>query len=46
MAIHYPRRVSKRKRINSGGIRTRMKTKSGRKLLARQRRKGRRFARV
>lgn len=41
MAMHYPRRVSRIKRKRQLGFRARMKTKSGRKLINRQRRVGR-----
>lgn len=39
--MHYPHRVSKLKRKRAIGFRARMKTKSGRKLINRQRRIGR-----
>jgi ribosomal protein L34 len=39
--MHYPHRVSKVKRKRAIGFRARMKTKSGRKLINRQRRIGR-----
>ncbi|MFG0326849.1 MAG: 50S ribosomal protein L34 [Phycisphaerales bacterium JB037] len=39
--MHYPRRVSRIKRKRQLGFRARMKTKSGRKLINRQRRVGR-----
>ena len=42
MAMHYPRRVSRIKRKRSIGFRARMKTKSGRKIINNQRRRGRR----
>lgn len=42
MAMHYPRRTSKVKRVRTVGFRSRMKTKSGRKIINRQRRIGRR----
>lgn len=42
MAMHYPRRTSKVKRVRTVGFRSRMKTKSGRKMINRQRRIGRR----
>ncbi|MCA9274000.1 MAG: 50S ribosomal protein L34 [Phycisphaerales bacterium] len=43
MAMHYPRRVSRLKRIRSQGFRARMKTKGGRKIMNRRRRIGRRI---
>lgn len=42
MAMHYPRRVSKIKRVRMFGFRARMKTKAGRKLINRKRALGRR----
>lgn len=41
MAMHYPRRTSNIKRRRTVGFRARMKTKSGRKILNRRRRIGR-----
>lgn len=41
MAMHYPRRVSKIKKIRKHGFRARMKTKSGRKIINGRRRIGR-----
>lgn len=46
MAMHYPRRVSRIKRVRSFGFRARMKTRLGRKLINRKRRKGRRLTAV
>jgi large subunit ribosomal protein L34 len=43
MAMHYPRRKSNVKRRRSFGFRARMKTKSGRKLLNKRRRIGRKI---
>lgn len=43
MAIHYPRRKSNVKRRRQLGFRARMKTRSGRKLLNRRRRIGRKL---
>jgi large subunit ribosomal protein L34 len=40
--MHYPRRVSKRKRARKLGFRARMRTRSGRKIINRKRRAGRR----
>ncbi len=42
--MHYPRRVSKIKRIRKLGFRARMKTRAGRKLISRKRRVGRRVS--
>lgn len=39
--MHYPHRISKIKRKRAIGFRARMKTKSGRKLINRQRSIGR-----
>lgn len=39
--MHYPHRISKLKRKRAIGFRARMKTKSGRKLINRQRKIGR-----
>ncbi|MHC4100953.1 MAG: 50S ribosomal protein L34 [Planctomycetota bacterium] len=39
--MHYPRRISKIKRVRKFGFRARMKTKAGRKLINRKRRAGR-----
>ena len=39
--MHYPRKISKIKKVRKQGFRARMRTSSGRKLLNRQRRKGR-----
>ncbi len=46
MAMHYPRRVSKIKRIRQHGFRARMKTSLGRKMINNKRRKGRRLTAV
>jgi len=43
MAIHYPRRVSNVKRRRTVGFRAKMKTKSGRKILNKRRRIGRKL---
>lgn len=43
MAMHYPRRVSKRKRARQFGFRARMKTRLGRKMINRKRRMKRRL---
>ena len=39
--MHYPRKVSKTKRVRKIGFRARMRTKNGRKLINRKRRRGR-----
>lgn len=39
--MHYPRKISKIKKLRKQGFRARMRTSTGRKLLNRQRRKGR-----
>lgn len=39
--MHYPRKVSRRKKIRKQGFRVRMRTSKGRKLINRQRRRGR-----
>jgi large subunit ribosomal protein L34 len=39
--MHYPRKLSKIKKLRKQGFRARMKTSNGRKLLNRQRRRGR-----
>ncbi|MDH3583404.1 MAG: 50S ribosomal protein L34 [Phycisphaerae bacterium] len=41
MAVHYPRRLSNRKRKRRFGFRARMKTRNGRKILNAKRRIGR-----
>ena len=41
MAMHYPRRTSNAKRRRTVGFRARMKTKSGRKIINKRRRIGR-----
>jgi len=41
--MHYPRRVSKIKKIRKMGFRARMKTKAGRKIINRRRKMGRRL---
>lgn len=46
MAIHYPRRVSKIKKIRKHGFRARMKTKSGRKIINARRRIGRKLTSI
>jgi ribosomal protein L34 len=38
--MHYPRRISKRKRVRKLGFRARMRTKGGRKIISRKRRAG------
>lgn len=40
--MHYPRRVSKIKRVRKFGFRARMKTRKGRKIINGRRRAGRR----
>jgi len=44
--MHYPRRVSKIKRVRKLGFRARMKTRLGRKMINRKRRMGRRLSGV
>lgn len=39
--MHYPRKISRIKKLRKQGFRARMKSSSGRKLLNRQRRKKR-----
>ncbi|MFP4052808.1 MAG: 50S ribosomal protein L34 [Phycisphaerae bacterium] len=39
--MHYPHRISKRKRARKIGFRARMRTSKGRKLINRKRRLGR-----
>lgn len=39
--MHYPHRISKRKRVRKLGFRARMRTANGRKLINRKRRAGR-----
>ncbi len=39
--MHYPRRISKRKRAHKSGFRARMRTPSGRRIINRKRRRGR-----
>ncbi len=46
MAMHYPRRVSKIKKIRKHGFRARMKTKSGRKIINARRRIGRKLTSI
>jgi ribosomal protein L34 len=43
-AMHYPRKVSKIKRIRKVGFRARMKTSKGRKIMNSKRRIGRRVS--
>ena len=38
--MHYPRRLSKVKRMRKQGFRARMRTAGGRKVLSRKRRRG------
>ena len=38
--MHYPRRISKRKRVRKCGFRARMRTRNGRKIISRKRRRG------
>jgi large subunit ribosomal protein L34 len=40
--MHYPRKISRIKKIRKQGFRARMRTAKGRRILSRQRRKGRR----
>lgn len=39
--MHYPRKISRIKKLRKQGFRARMRTSKGRKLLNRQRRAGR-----
>ena len=39
--MHYPRKLSRIKKLRKQGFRARMRTSNGRKLLNRQRRRGR-----
>lgn len=41
MSTHYPKRRSLIKRVRKFGFRARMRTKAGRKIVNRKRRKGR-----
>jgi len=44
--VHYPRRISKIKKIRKSGFRARMKTSSGRKILNGRRRIGRKLTSI
>ena len=44
--MHYPRRVSRIKKVRKHGFRARMKTKSGRRILNARRRIGRKLTSV
>lgn len=46
MSMHYPRRVSRIKKVRKSGFRARMKTRSGRKILNRRRRIGRKLTSI
>jgi ribosomal protein L34 len=39
--MHYPRKISRIKKVRKQGFRARMKTRKGRAMLSRQRRLGR-----
>jgi large subunit ribosomal protein L34 len=39
--VHYPHKISRRKRIRKLGFRARMRTKKGRQMMNRKRRVGR-----
>ena len=39
--MHYPRKISRIKKVRKQGFRARMRTSAGRKLLNKQRRRGR-----
>jgi len=39
--MHYPHKISRIKKIRKQGFRARMRTSNGRKILSRQRRRGR-----
>ncbi|MSQ90377.1 MAG: 50S ribosomal protein L34 [Phycisphaerales bacterium] len=41
--MHYPHKVSRRKKVRAVGFRARMKTSAGRKIINRKRRLGRRI---
>ncbi|MBN2562571.1 MAG: 50S ribosomal protein L34 [Phycisphaerae bacterium] len=41
--MHYPHRISIRKRLRKQGFRARMRTPGGRKMMARKRHRGRRI---
>ncbi|MCC6283925.1 MAG: 50S ribosomal protein L34 [Phycisphaerales bacterium] len=43
MSTHYPKRVSRLKRVRAIGFRARMATRAGRKMINRKRRLGRRL---
>jgi len=44
--MQYPHKISKRKRAKKIGFRARMRRKSGRKLISRKRRRGRKVQAV
>ncbi len=44
--MHYPRRNSRITKVRKSGFRARMKTKSGRKILNRRRRIGRKLTSI
>lgn len=43
MAMHYPRKISRIKKKRAMGFRAKMKSKSGRKIINRRRRIGRKL---